>query len=1299
MPHRFFAALAGVAIAALASLPAAAQVIAPGSSLWRPADVALDAQDNIYIADMENHRILKVRDGVVTSIAGTGEAGYSGDGGPAIRAWLNTPQGVSVDGAGNVYIADTSNHRVRKVSPTGTISTIAGTGTAGYNGDGSAATSRQLNHPTGVSVDGSGNVYIADRHNHRVRRVSAAGAISTFAGTGVEGNIWGTDGPQAATTVQLAQPTDVAVGGDGYIYIADRRSSKVRKVSTAGSLRTHYTERDSTRLWGVAVDGDSNVYVADWTPTGGTYSLIRRITAAGSHSIFAGYGGSGRASAYLHGFRGDGGPATSAATTTSALLDLPRGVAVDSSGNVYIADTDNYRIRKVDAGTGNISTVVSTYGPDRTVVRTVFGTFAGGAMGFAGDGGPAESAQLNEAEGVTVDSSGNVYIADTDNHRIRRVDAGTGNISTIAGTGTAGYGGDGGAANQAQINAPKGVHVDMSGNIYIADTSNHRIRMVSATGTISTIAGNGTQGFSGDGGAATSSMLWWPADVATDASGNIYIADWGNSRIRKIDAAGTISTIAANTGYSPAVAADASGNVYFPFGNRVNKVDGRTGVHSTFAGNGQASSRGSFGGPRLSASLWDPAGVEVDASGNVYVTTGPGRRVYKVLAGSGIITLVAGSGVQGFGGDGGLATSAQFENIHGVAVDPSGNNVYIADFGNNRIRHIRYVRAAPERPRDRAPVERPPEVLTDLADASLDVGETLDIDLGGAFRDPEDGPLSYEAFSSDPGVASASAEDGALRIEALAIGAAEVRVTATDSAGLSASQSFTVRVGVAISFAADASAREGGTIRLALVANRPAPRDLAVAYVLRAGSDPASAADASDHDGGSGGTVRFPAGATRAELAIGIADDDLAEPLREFFTASLTPPAADAGYVLDPKTTATATIEEGVCDRAAPLRDILRGRRDCAAVDDLSQLRVLNLAGRGVSALRPEDFLELSGLRVLDLSNNRLSAWPSAALAGLPQLISLRLGGNRLEALPAGALAAHPQLLSLDLSGNRLSALDGEAFAGLSSLRWLRLNGNLLSGLPAGLFAGVSGLEVLQLQDNPGSPFVLRLELTRADGALWAPGPASLAARVVEGAPFALRSVLKASGGVLPEAGVALAVPAGAVTSEAAAVPQDGASAVVAQLDGAPPVPDDECEVEADLLRPCFQGIATAVGAPLILFKRPPGAAGPIADRTLQAGDAALRLALSDWFDAAPGEALRYAAQSSEPSAVRARIEDGELLLSPLAEGMATVTVTATDAYGLSATVRFEVQVTRVVRSRWQGWRLILLEPEGGDGR
>ena len=630
---------------------------------------------------------------------------------------------------------------------------------------------------------------------------------------------------------------------------------------------------------------------------------------------------------------------------------------------------------------------------------------------------------------------------------------------------------------------------------------------------------------------------------------------------------------------------------------------------------------------------------------------------------------------------------------------------------------------APDRGGPPAPVDLPPEALADLADASLDVGEALDIDLGGAFRDPEGGPLTHEAFSSDPGVASASAADGALRIEAWSVGAAEVTVTATDSAGLSASLSFIVRVGVAISFAADASAPEGGTIRLALVASRPAPRDLEVAYVLTEGGDPASAADASDHDGGerrdgslpgrgdSGRTRnrdrrRRPGGAAAGVLRGGTdaagggrrlrpgAEDDRQGDHRggglRSGRAAAGRPARSAGLRGGGRSVAAAGSESGGPGGFGPAPGGFSGAVRAAGSGSVEQPPV-GLAERRAGRPAAADFA--ASRRQSPGSAAGRGAGGASAAAGAGS-VGQPSGGTAGGGVPGAFRAAAPGSFRQPSGG-----------AGRGSLR--RPFGAALAaserqpsvGLPAGLFAGVSGLEELQLQDNPGSPFVLRLELARTDGAPWAPGPASLAARVVEGAPFAMRSVLKASGSVLPEAGVALAVPAGAVTGEAAAVPQDGAPAVAARLDGAPPVPDDECETEAALYRPCFQGLATAVGAPLILFKRPPGAAGPVADRTLRAGDTALRLDLSDWFDAAPGETLNYAAQSSDPSALRARIEDGELVLSPLAEGTATVTVTATDAYGLSATVRFEVQVTRTARSRWQGWRLILLEPEGDDGR
>jgi sugar lactone lactonase YvrE len=337
----------------------------------------------------------------INTVAGTGTAGYSGDGGPATSAQLCTPAGVAVDSSGNLYIGDTGNHRVRKVAVGGTISTVAGTGTASYSGDGSPAASAQLNYPTGVAVDSSGNLYIADEFNHRIRKVTPGGTISTVAGTG-----------------------------------------------TAG-------------------------------------------------------------------YSGDGSPAT------SAQLNYPYGVAVDSNGNLYIADDGNHRIREVASG-GTISTVAGT-----------------GTAGYSGDGGQATSAKLYSPTGVAVDSSGNLYIADHQNNRVRKV-ATDGTISTVAGTGTAGYSGDGGSATSAQLDYPTGVAVDSSGNLYVGDFYNNRVRKVTAGGTISTVAGTGTAGYSGDGGPAASAQLNAPSSVAVDAAGRIYVAD-STSRIR-ILTSGSVSS-------------------------------------------------------------------------------------------------------------------------------------------------------------------------------------------------------------------------------------------------------------------------------------------------------------------------------------------------------------------------------------------------------------------------------------------------------------------------------------------------------------------------------------------------------------------------------------------------------------------------------------------------------------------------------------------------------------------------------------------------------------------------------------
>lgn len=649
---------------------------ATAATTYAPYGVTTDAAGNLYIADTYNNRVRKVdTGGTITTVAGNGLATFGGDGGPATAASLHYPTSVALDGAGNLYIADLYNHRIRKVNGSGTITTVAGTGTAGYLGDGGAATAARINYPYGVWVDGAGVLYIADTRNNRVRKVSAGGTIATVAGTGTAGYL-GDGGP--ATAARLYYPYGVAVDGGGNLWIADTYNHRVRVVNTGGTISTaagtgtggFSGDGGAASLaqlnypTGVLDDGAGNLYIADYTN-----NRIRQIDSGGTISTVAGTGTAG--------FFGDGGAAT------AAELNAPVTVALDAGGNLYVADSANNRVRQIDTG-GTIATVAGN-----------------GTTSDCGDGGAATAAAMSYPNGVAVDGAGNLFVADTNNHRVRKVD-GAGTITTVAGSGTPGYTGDGGAATAATLDTPYAVAVDGMGNLYVAEYGNDVIRKVDSGGTISTMAGNGSPGFSGDGGAATAAQLANPTGVILDGGGNLYIVDSYNQRVRMVDPGGTITTVAGdgNMGFAgdggPAtagrfssprgIAIDGAGNLYVAdyTNNRVRMID-TGGTISTVAGAGAKSFSGD-GGAATAATFHYPSGVAIDGAGNLYIADNSNQRVRMVTT-YGTIATVAGSGTGGFAGDGGPAVAARLLYPYGVAAT-TGGDVYVADTNNSRLRKV-----------------------------------------------------------------------------------------------------------------------------------------------------------------------------------------------------------------------------------------------------------------------------------------------------------------------------------------------------------------------------------------------------------------------------------------------------------------------------------------------------------------------------------------------------------------------------------------------------------------------------------
>ncbi|HTR54563.1 MAG TPA: hypothetical protein VMJ10_27920, partial [Kofleriaceae bacterium] len=655
---------------------------ATSAQLDSPGAVAVDGIGRLFIADTGNAVVRQIdANGNISTIAGTGQSGFGGDGGDATIALLASPIGLSVDAAGNIFIADALNQRIRKISTGGTISTIAGDGTPGFAGDGGQAGSAELDFPFGVAVDSQGQVSIADTSNQRVRHVDSGGTIATTAGNGTLG-ISGDGGE--ATGAQLGSPFGVAIDATGRIYIADNLSQRIRRVELDGTIDTVAgtgiagfsgdgqlaTNAQLRTPQAVALDSSGRLYIVD------TYNhAIRRVELDGTIDTVAGTGGQS-------GFAGDNGPAT------SALLDNPQGIAIDGNGVLYIADTYNHRIRRVDTS-GTITTIA---GND--------------TAGYAGDNGPAIDATLSFPYSIVFDSHGRLVFADSANNRIRRIET-DGTIDTIAGTGQPGYNGDGILATNAKLNSPYGVAVDSTGRIVITDCINQRIRRIETNGTISTVAGYGVAGASGDAALAVDAGLGRPIGIAVDGSGGIVIADTDNNRIRRVDATtGIITTVAGqidpvNVGpvasarlvdpqavaVAPTmtlVAGGSSGTLEAIANGKVGVVAGRypQSISTANLARFRTSHFGTVGG-----TAFDPT------TGAIYITETSANRIHVITQVDPsnpqtwtIAVLANTAGTAGFAD--GAAASAMFRSPSGLYLDATAHVLYIADTGNHAIRAL-----------------------------------------------------------------------------------------------------------------------------------------------------------------------------------------------------------------------------------------------------------------------------------------------------------------------------------------------------------------------------------------------------------------------------------------------------------------------------------------------------------------------------------------------------------------------------------------------------------------------------------
>ena len=656
------------------------------SILSAPKAIAIDQKGNIYISDPDFHRVRKIdyQTGIITTYAGNGTAGFSGDNQSATKATLNSPNGLAINTTGDLFIADSNNNRVRMVDKiSGIITTVAGDGNFEYSGDGTSAIDSSLKSPQDVAIDKQGNLLIADTFNNRIRAVDlSTGIITTIAGDGSFG--YSGDAGKAIFA-SFRHPEGITVNQPGNIFVADSSNHRIRRIEVATGVITTFAGNGTEGFQG---DNGTSLNASLFHPTGIAFDLFGNlyISDTGNHRLR-------RVAVYTSIITtsiGTGNPGYSSVATLASEFPLysPKGVAIDSIGNPVVVDTGNRKVHKLFISTGTVSTIAGT-----------------NSLTFSGDGGLAVNSTMFDIKDVTLDAHGNIFIADTGNQRIRRIDVQTGIITTVAGNGGAGYSGELLPALNSKLRNPQGIAVDTEGNIIISDTENSRIRLVDSLGIITTIAGTGSLAYSGDGAPAFKANLRQPRRIELDHKGNLYISDTGNHRIRKIDyQTKKITTVAGVTqsGYTgdlglatsaslnlpEGVSVDLNENIYIAdTGNhRIRRVDFSTGIITTVAGNGESVFSGD-GGPATNAGVPFPSDVKVTLQGNIVITSPIDNRVRMIDANTGIITTIAGDGRFSLAGDDGPAVNASLKSPSAITSDNQGN-ILIADTENHRIRTV-----------------------------------------------------------------------------------------------------------------------------------------------------------------------------------------------------------------------------------------------------------------------------------------------------------------------------------------------------------------------------------------------------------------------------------------------------------------------------------------------------------------------------------------------------------------------------------------------------------------------------------